>query len=81
MGQSAAHINTLDNIKGQGLIHVVDLINGKMRGPKIHQCIKRMEYINKKSSERATPSDTKLGQGSRLAGFIEADVNFKYERV
>lgn len=52
-----------------------------MRGPKIHQCIKRMEYINKKSSGRATPSDTKLGQGSRLAGFIEADVNFKYERV
>ena len=51
MGQSAAHINTLNNIKGQGLIHVVDLINGKMRGPKIHQCIKRMEYINKKSPE------------------------------
>jgi hypothetical protein len=53
IGQSAAHINTLlkNNIKGQVLIHVVDLINGKMRVPKIHQCIERMEYINKKSPE------------------------------
>lgn len=75
--QSAAHIYTINNLKG--LIHVADfnLINGKMRGPKIHQCIRLIEYINKKSPElniTAMPSDTtQLGQNSWLAGFIEAD--------
>lgn len=77
--QSAAHIYTLNNIKG--LIHVADIINGKMRRPKIHQFIKLIEYINKKSPElniTAMPSDTTpLGQNSWLAGFIEADGYFQ----
>lgn len=68
-----AHIYTVNNQKG--LIHVADLINGKWS--KIHQFIKLIEYINKKSPElniTAMPSDTtQLGQNSWLAGFIEAD--------
>lgn len=77
--QSAAHIYTINNLKG--LIHVSDLVNGKMRGPKIHQFIKLIEYINKKSPElniTAMPSDTTpLGQNSWLAGFIEANGSFQ----
>nr|YP_009681238.1 hypothetical protein [Austropuccinia psidii]QDH07286.1 hypothetical protein [Austropuccinia psidii] len=86
--QSAAHIYTINNLKGRvGLIHVADLINGKMRGPKIHQFIKLIEYNNnninivKKSPElniTAMPSDTTpLGHNSWLAGLIEADGFFQ----
>lgn len=44
--QSAVYILTINNI--EGLIVLCRLINGKMRGPKYHQFLLLINYINKK---------------------------------
>jgi LAGLIDADG endonuclease len=77
--QSAAYILTINNF--EGLITLCSLINGKMRGPKYHQLVLLISYINKKFPDiNLKPlgfSSTPLGTDSWLTGFIEADGGFQ----
>jgi hypothetical protein len=81
--QSAAYVYTINNL--QGLIVLVKLINGKIRGPNIYQLNKLIDYINLKSRPCGTiynfvkkPLDlSPLKNNSWLAGFIEADGSFQ----
>lgn len=77
--QSAAYILTINNF--EGLIAICRLINGKMRGPKYHQLVLLIYYINKKFPDiNLKPlgfSRTPLGKDSWLTGFIEADGIFQ----
>jgi hypothetical protein len=77
--QSAAYILTINNF--EGLIVLCRLINGKMRGPKYHQLVLLISYINKKSPDiNLKPlgfSSIPLGKDSWLTGFIEADGSFQ----
>ena len=85
--QSAAYIYTLNNF--QGLVSLVQLINGKIRGPKIYQLHKLIDYLNTKSPdlvglgrpcrylEKMQLDTSPLQNNSWLAGFIEADGSFQ----
>jgi hypothetical protein len=77
--QSAAYILTINNF--EGLIALCRLINGKMRGPKYHQLVLLIYYLNKKFTDiNLKPlgfSRTPLGKDSWLTGFIEADGSFQ----
>ena len=58
------------------LLKIIDLINGKMRTPKIKQLYKLIDWINYHKNHNIVklPLDnTCLGSNSWLAGFIEAD--------
>lgn len=44
--QSAAYILTINNL--EGLLALCRLINGKMRGPKYHQFVLLLSYLNNK---------------------------------
>jgi hypothetical protein len=77
--QSAAYVYTINNL--QGLIVLVNLINGNFRGPKIYQLNKLIDYINLKFTDHILvkkPLDcSPLNKNSWLAGFIEADGSFQ----
>ncbi|MBV8801667.1 MAG: cbb3-type cytochrome c oxidase subunit I [Gammaproteobacteria bacterium] len=77
--QSAVYIYTINHF--QGILHIVNLINGKMRGPKIHQLNQLIDYMNNKSSilhlEKMNLNTSSLQNDSWLAGFIEADGSFQ----
>ena len=64
--QSAVYILTINNI--EGLIVLCRIINGKMRGPKYHQFLLLINYINKKFPDlNLQPqylSNTPLGKDS-----------------
>jgi hypothetical protein len=45
--QSAAYVYTINNL--EGLIHLTNLINGKMRGSKFFQLNKLIDYLKNKS--------------------------------
>lgn len=89
--QSSVYILTINNFVGLNVL--CHLINGKMRGPKYHQLILLIDYLNNKFSEiNIKPigvSNIPLKDDSWLAGFIEADgsfqvrasLNSKYPRV
>lgn len=77
--RSSVFIYTINNI--DGLIHIVNLINGNMRGPKYNQLLKLINYLNTKKEGLhliALPLDTSaIGSNSWLTGFIEADGSFQ----
>lgn len=77
--RSSVFIYTINNI--DGLIHIVNLINGNMRGPKYNQLLKLINYLNTKKEDLhlvALPLDTSaIGSNSWLTGFIEADGSFQ----
>jgi hypothetical protein len=85
--QSAAYILTINNL--EGLIALCRLINGKMRGPKYHQFVLLLSYLNNKYPLWPEPlrrlgyinlpfvSSTPLGKDSWLTGFIESDGSFQ----
>jgi hypothetical protein len=77
--QSAVYIYTINNF--QGLVTLVQIINGKFRGHKIHQLNKLIDYLNDKSPDlklaKMQLDTSPLQNNSWLAGFIEADGNFQ----
>lgn len=77
--QSAVYIYTINNFKG--LVIIVQLINGKFRGPKFYQLNKLIDYLNNKSSnlqiDKMPLDSSPLQYNSWLAGFIEADGSFQ----
>lgn len=77
--QSAAYILSINSF--EGLIVLCNLINGKMRGPKYHQLVILINYLNKKFSDlNLKPlgfSTTPIEKDSWLTGFIEADGSFQ----
>ncbi|BEJ18294.1 LAGLIDADG homing endonuclease (mitochondrion) [Cutaneotrichosporon spelunceum] len=76
--QSARYILTINNI--DGLIALVKLINGKMRGSKYNQLILLIKHLNAKKSLNIIPlgiDTTSLGTNRWLTGFIEADGSFQ----
>lgn len=76
--QSARYILTINNING--LIILVNLINGKIRGPKYNQLILLIQYLNNKKFLNIIPlgiDNTSLRVNSWLTGFIEADGSFQ----
>ena len=77
--QSAVYIYTINNL--QGLVILVQLINGKIRGHKLYQLNKLIDYLNVKSPglilEKLPLDISPLQNNSWLAGFIEADGSFQ----
>lgn len=63
------------------IITISNIINGKMRGPKIHQFNKLINYINYKSNiqkiKTISPDISPLDSNPWLTGFIEADGSFQ----
>lgn len=76
--QRARYILTINNL--DGLIVLVNLINGKIRGPKYNQLIFLIEYLNNKKNLNIIPlgiDNTPLGENRWLTGFIEGDGSFQ----
>jgi hypothetical protein len=77
--QSAVYIYTINNL--QGLVTLVQLIIGKIRGHKLYQLNKLIDYLNVKSPglilENLPLDWSPLQNNSWLAGFIEADGSFQ----
>jgi hypothetical protein len=77
--QSAVYIYTINNL--QGLVILVQLINGKIRGHKLYQLNKLIDYLNVKSPgliiENLPLDFSPLKNNSWLPGFIEADGSFQ----
>lgn len=77
--QSAVYIYTINNF--QGLVILVQLINGKMRGHKFNQLNKLIDYLNNKTPglniDKMHLDKSPLNKNSWLAGFIEADGSFQ----
>jgi hypothetical protein len=77
--ENAVYVYTINNL--QGLLILVQLINGKIRGHKLYQLNKLIDYLNIKSPSiilEKLPLDTSpLQNNSWLAGFIEADGSFQ----
>jgi len=75
--QVAAYILTINNF--QGLIKIVSLINGKIRGSKYYQLELLIDYLNKKDINIKPKGINKssLVNDSWLSGFIEADGSFQ----
>lgn len=76
---SPVYILTINN--NDGLVHLVNLINGSFRGPKYYQLIKLINYLNNKNNNQnivVKPLDcSPLDSNSWLSGFIEADGSFQ----
>lgn len=75
---SPVYVYTVNNI--DGLIKIVVLINGKMRGPKHNQLLNLINYINikKEVNIKAKPLDLScMLSNSWLTGFIESDGSFQ----
>jgi hypothetical protein len=70
----ARYVLYINNLAG--IIHVVNLINGKIRGSKNSQLILLIEFLNKKKLFNIKPlglDKTSLEKNNWLTGFIEAD--------
>ena len=77
--QCLAYVLTINN--WEGINRIVEQINGKMRGSKIHQQNKLIDYINSHSHSHSHfnyPKDnSSLSSNSWQTGFIEADGCFQ----
>jgi hypothetical protein len=73
-----AYILTINNL--DGLILIVNLINGKLRTPKIHSLWNLIDWLNNKNVKlninKKDLNNSYLFDNSWLAGFIEADGHF-----
>lgn len=76
---SPVYIYTINN--KEGIIYIVNIINGSFRGPKYYQFDKLINYLNNKNPHLGIvikPIDTSpLESNSWLTGFIEADGSFQ----
>ena len=74
-----AYIYTINNL--DGLLLLIHLINGKMRGPKYDQFVKLITFLNIRNPElklKALDLDNSpLNSNAWLAGFIDADGTFQ----
>lgn len=75
--QSHAYIFTITNLEG---IHkIIELINGKLRTPKIHKFHKLIDFVDQ--SIMKLPADTSsIHENAWFSGFLEADACF-YLRI
>lgn len=67
----------------EGLLKIIDLINGKMRTPKIEQLYKLIDWINSNKNHnivKLPKDDSSLDSNAWLSGFLEADGCF-YIRI
>ena len=73
-----AIVYTISNIKG--LLLVIDMINGKLRTPKIRQLHSCIDYLNKNSLSSPISllplDDSPIESNSWFAGFSDADGSF-----
>ena len=68
----------------KGLIHVVSLINGELRTPKINQLYLLIDWLNKNHNSNLTKLPLKSGllsKDSWLSGFIDADGSFSIQHT
>lgn len=68
----------------KGLIKIIDLINGELRTPKIHQCYSLIDWINNNHSLGIKKLPLKKGLisgDSWLAGFIDSDGSFSIQHT
>lgn len=65
-------------VSGKALITVINLINGYIRGPKLHQFNKMIHWLNTKnhSITTHTVNSSDILGNAWLAGFIDADGSF-----
>jgi hypothetical protein len=73
-----AYILTINNL--EGMILIVNLINGKLRTPKIHSFWNLIDWLNNKNIKlniiKKSLNTSSLLDNSWLSGFIEADGHF-----
>jgi hypothetical protein len=73
-----AYILTINNL--EGMILIVNLINGKLRTPKIHSLWNLIDWLNNKNIKlniiKKSLNNSSLLDNSWLSGFIEADGHF-----
>jgi hypothetical protein len=73
-----AYILTINNL--EGLILIINLINGKLRTPKIHSLWNLIDWLNNKNVKlninKKDLNNSYLFDNSWLSGFIEADGDF-----
>jgi hypothetical protein len=69
---------TINNI--QGILLIINILNGKMRTPKIIDLWKLIDWVNQKYSElnllRLPINDSNIESNAWLSGFIDADGHF-----
>lgn len=79
VSNSNCYILTISN--HNGIMKLIEILNGKMRTPKYYQLINLIEYMNKKNpNTKILPKgfDTStINSNSWLTGFIEADGSFQ----
>lgn len=67
-----------------GLTKIVNIINGELRTPKIHQLYKLIDWLNKNHKANITKLPLKeslLSEDSWLSGFIDADGSFSVQHT
>jgi len=72
-----AYILTINNF--EGLLLIVNIINGYMRTPKINALFKLIDWLNNRFNieiEKLNLDNSFIGSNSWLAGFIDADGHF-----
>jgi len=73
-----AYVLTINN--NEGIILLVNLINGKFRTPKIHALFNLIDWLNNKNQhiyiEKKALDTTSLLSNAWLSGFIDADGHF-----
>jgi len=73
-----AYVLTINNL--EGMILIVNLINGKLRTPKIHSFWNLIDWLNNKNIKlniiKKSLNNNSLLDNSWLSGFIEADGQF-----
>jgi hypothetical protein len=71
-----AYVFTINNYKG--LIYTINLINGKMRTPKINSLYNLIDFYKEKLFIEKLPLDlSSLENNAWLSGFLEADSSFQ----
>lgn len=68
----------------KGLKRIVDLINGELRTPKIHQLNLLIDWLNKNSQSNITKLPVKKGNISEdawFSGFVDADGSFDIQHT
>jgi len=67
-----------------GLKNLVNLINGELRTPKIHQLHKLIDWLNKNHNANITKlplKDSSLSEDGWLSGFIDSDGSFSVQHT
>lgn len=68
----------------KGLKKVVDLLNGELRTPKIHQLYNLIDWLNKNHSVNITKlplKDSSLSENGWLSGFIDSNGSFSVQHT